>query len=181
MALIKENAPFASALLEIGQEEGKQKEFLDELLDIKKVMSENPEFATVLRYPGIGKQEKTEMLESVFKDQVDPRVMQFLKVLCLHRKAGDIAEIADAYEQLYDKAQGIERVNVFTATPLSKAQTDRLKLKLEKQLHHSIRMEVHTDPALIAGLKIVTEDSILDNTVRGRLDNMKDQLMKAEG
>ncbi len=181
MALIRENAPFANALLEIGQEEGKQKEFLDELLSIKKVMKDNPEFTDVLKYPAIGKQEKTEMLESVFKDQVDPRVMQFLKVLCMHRKAGELADIADEYEQLYDKAQGIERISVYSATPLCSAQIEKLKLKLERQLHHSIRMDVQVDPSLIAGLKIVTEDSILDNTVKGRLDNMKDQLMKAEG
>ncbi len=181
MASVKETYPFANALLELGQEDGKEKEYLDELLKVRKVMEEQPELVSFLKYPAIGKKEKAELLESIFKKDLDERVMQFIRVLCMHRKAGDLDQIADAYEQLYDQAQGIERVQVFSATPLDETQIEKLKKKLENQLQHSIRMEVQVDPSLIAGLKIRTENAVLDNSVKGRLDTMKDQLMKAEG
>lgn len=181
MASIKENTPFANALLELGQEDGKEQEYLEELLKVQKVMEDQPDLVSFLRYPAIGKQEKTKLMESIFKEDLDPRVMQFIKVLCMHRKTADLPEIAQAYEQLYDQAQGIERVHVFSASALSNTQIEKLKKKLEDQLHHSIRMEVTVDPSLIAGLKIRTENAIMDNSIKGRLDTMKDQLMKAEG
>lgn len=46
MASIKENTPFANALLELGQEDGKEQEYLEELLKVQKVMEDQPDLVS---------------------------------------------------------------------------------------------------------------------------------------
>ena len=181
MISFKENSPYASALLDLGLEDGKADLYMNELFRIKKTIQENPELEEILRHPGMTKQNKEELLEQIFAGELDPTVERYLKVLCQHRKAGELPGIADAYEALYDKAKNIERVSVASAVALDENQKQKLIKKLENQLQHQVRAEFTVDPSLIAGLTIRTENTTMDSSVRGKLDRMKDQLMKAEG
>lgn len=181
MTSFKENSPYASALLDLGLEDGKADLYMDQLFRIKETIQKNPELEEILRHPAMPKQNKAELLEQIFAGELDPTVERYLQVLCSHRKAGDLIGIADAYEALYDKARNIERVSVASAVALDENQKEKLIKKLENQLQHKVRAEFTVDPSLIAGLTIRTENATMDSSVRGHLDRMKDQLMKAEG
>ena len=168
--------PYASALFEIAQEQGKEQAYLDELRNLEQIWKSNADFALALSHPKSAKAEKREWLRQVFASGVDPVVLNFLYVLNEHGIAAHVPEIADEYADLYRKSEQIEEVHVQSATALSEAQIEALSKMLKEKLNKNVELTVDVDPDLIAGLKVKAKDIVLDNTVKTRLDNLKEKL-----
>ena len=103
-------------------------------------------------------------------------MLNFLYVLNEHGIAAHVPEIADEYADLYRKSEQIEEVHVQSATALSEAQIEALSKMLKEKLNKNVELTVDVDPDLIAGLKVKAKDIVLDNTVKTRLDNLKEKL-----
>lgn len=168
--------PYANALFEIAQEQGKEQAYLDELRDLEAVWKSNEDFRLALSHPKIEKKQKKEWIEEIFSDQLDPIVLNFLLVMTDHGQIAFIPEIADEYQDLYRESEGIEQVHVQSAVKLTQAQIDSLTKMLKEKLKKKIELTVEVDPNLIAGLKVKAKDIVLDNTVKTRLDNLKEKL-----
>lgn len=177
--MIKESAPFADALLQLGTEDGSLELYRSELAKIRGVLEENPELVSLLRYPSMPVKEKEELLDQIFGSGLSETMKNFLIILCKNRKAGDLIEISDEFEKLYDRSQNIERVCVTSAVPLDEEQKEKLAARLKKQLGRNVRISYEVDPSLLGGMKIRTESMIIDGSMTGRLERMKDQLLKS--
>lgn len=177
--MVDQSLPFAMALLDIGISEKKDTQFLEQLDLLAQTLADNPDLEKYLEHPGISAKAKQEMLDQVFADtNLDQSMKDFLRILLRHRMAGKLVQIDEDYRKLYDSTHNIENVTVTSAAALDEKQIEALRAMLEKKLNRSVHMEVHVDPALIAGLRIRTEHMTLDNSYQSRLENMKEQLLK---
>lgn len=176
--MVDQSLPFAMALLDLGQESGQEDTYSQELKTLNQIYRDNPDLGKLLSAPTVSKQEKLEVLNTLFAGDLSETMQHFLQILVQHRMAGKIPEIFDDYTKLYNKAHGIERVKVTSASPLEDAQAQALKAMLEKKLGKTIELSLAVDPALIAGLRIETESRTLDNSYAARLSSMKEQLQK---
>lgn len=167
---------FASAIYDIAQETDQEKEYLDVLKELDTVWNENETFRTALAHPKISRDQKKEWLDSIFKEKLDPTMMNFLKVLVIHDQAYQIPAIYDSYLELYRKDKNIEEVVVESAAPLSDSQMASLKKVLEKKLNKKVELKLVVDPKLIAGLRVKAKDLVLDNTVDSRLTSLKEKI-----
>ncbi len=77
------------------------------------------------------------------------------------------------------KANDIETVLVETPAPLSAKDEAALVSMLESRLKRKIELTVRVEPELIAGLRVRARDLVLDNTVRSRLNAMREQLVES--
>jgi F-type H+-transporting ATPase subunit delta len=68
-------------------------------------------------------------------------------------------------------------VKVITAFELKEDYKEKLRLKLKEVFEEDIVMEVSIDPTIVGGLFIRAKDQIIDATVKGKLDRMKDNLL----
>lgn len=177
--MVDKSLPYAQALLSIGQDTGAKDTFLEELVKTRTVLLENEQLIQVLRHPAISNVEKEKMLLEIFKGDFSEPYQDFLKVVCRHSMAGCLAEIADDYARLLDESRHIQTVKVISAAPLDEAQKEKLTAVLEKKLGGQVRLQCSIDEKLIAGMKIQTEDSVLDATYLGQLEKMKEQLVKS--
>lgn len=170
--------PYANALFEIAQEQSREQEYLDQLRELETVWKFNPDFAMALSHPKIEKKKKKEWIAEIFADQVDPLILNFLYVMNDHGLAAFVPQIADEYQTLYRENEGIEEVFVQSAVELSQTQIDALSKMLKEKLKKKIELNVEVDPDLIAGLKVRAKDLVLDNTVKSRLDSLKEKLIE---
>ena len=60
--------------------------------------------------------------------------------------------------------------------PLTEAQAEALKQKLEKLSGKKISLSLKTDPSLLGGVRVELEGKELDGTVKGRLDGLSRKL-----
>ncbi len=67
-------------------------------------------------------------------------------------------------------------MTVTSAAPLDEGQRKTLTTALEAKLKRTVRMEVHTDPALIGGAVLRAGDLVIDGSLRTQLDRITYEL-----
>ena len=75
----------------------------------------------------------------------------------------------EAFRAEYDKEV---TVDVKSATRLLKAQQTELSKALEKRLQRKIKLNCSVDKSIIGGLVIEAGDTVIDGTLRGKLDRL---------
>ena len=77
------------------------------------------------------------------------------------------------------KAADAKEVNAYvtSAFPLTKAQELLLENRLSTSLNAEVILQVEVDPSLIGGLTIKVGDKVIDDSVRGKLKQLKTQLI----
>jgi F0F1-type ATP synthase delta subunit len=69
-------------------------------------------------------------------------------------------------------------VKVFSATPLTEAQQAAIEDKLIGSFNKQVHMVVKVDPSLLGGLRIIAGYTVMDNTIKKRLAEMKKSMYK---
>lgn len=177
--MVDKGLPYAQALFSLAQDTHQEEAIQQDLNTLRSVLQDNPQLKDVLGHPGIYAADKEALLARIFDEGQTKQFLDFLKVVCRHHMAGSLGQIADDYDRLFDESRNIQSVKVTSAHPLDQQQKDKLAKALEQKLHAQVKLECSIDPALIAGLKIQTEDSVLDASYQSQLDKMKEQLLKS--
>ena len=83
-----------------------------------------------------------------------------------------------AYEHELDLIKGLERVEVISAVEMKEDAKNRLKQKLEEKLKKSVMINFEQDAEIIAGLVIRIGDSVIDNSLRHKLEDLSKEMIK---
>lgn len=177
--MVDKSLPFAQALLSIGQDNGQEDQYLEDLNELKMMFEQVDQLALVLSHPGVDRKTKENILIESCQDSMDSSFIDFLKVTCRHGMAGELKQIANNYAQLLDESRNIQTVKITSSIELDEKQKAKLTTILEKKLNGKVKLECTIDPSLIAGMKIQTEDAILDASYLKALEKMKEQLTKS--
>jgi F-type H+-transporting ATPase subunit delta len=102
----------------------------------------------------------------------------FLGQLVKKNRVGFLPEIAEAFAKLADASKGIQQVTVSTATALPPTEQNRISTRLREMLKRQIEVTFHTDARHLAGVQIHLGSTVIDSTVRGRLQAMQSLLTK---
>jgi F-type H+-transporting ATPase subunit delta len=149
----------------------------EELAGLKIVIEDNQAFFKVLEYPFITFDEKNKIIDEVFSKSFNFIICDFLKVLIEKDRINILNEILKDFEELYYDYKKLLKVKVITAFELKEDYKEKLRLKLKEVFEEDIVMEVSIDPTIVGGLFIRAKDQIIDATVKGKLDRMKDNLL----
>lgn len=74
------------------------------------------------------------------------------------------------------ESEGVARVRVVTAQPLSGDERAKLAQKLGQALGLEVKLEESVDPAVLAGARIEIEGRTLDGTLKAKLDRLHQTL-----
>jgi F-type H+-transporting ATPase subunit delta len=102
----------------------------------------------------------------------------FLGQLVKKNRVGFLPEIAEAFAKLADASKGTQQITVFSAAALPPAEQDRISTRLREMLKRQIDVKFHTDVRHLAGVQIHLGSTVVDSTVRGRLQAMQSLLTK---
>lgn len=165
---------YAEALFSLAKEERKEQQVYRELNEAADLMLRNPGFCTLLDVPTLRTEERIEVLRKVIGDA--PGITEnFLCLLVEKHRFGRLSEIREAFNKQYYEAFGIAEVFVTTAVPLDEAQRSALKAKLEKKLGKTILLRERVDRALVGGMIVQYGDRRMDNSLRTRMRQFKQQ------
>jgi len=162
-------AVYAQALFELAQERNQINEVYEELDQLSAVIHQQSEFFIFLETPAISHREKTESLTRIFAGQLSELTLNFLKVLAAKDRLGLLPEIKLAYQKLLDKKAGIVKGKLTTAVELGQKELARLTEQICRALRKTIEFENEVAPAIIGGLVIKIDDTIIDSSIRANL------------
>jgi F-type H+-transporting ATPase subunit delta len=131
----------------------------------------------ILAHPFIAADEKKRMIRSALGEYATPLLERFLFLLVSKRRLDLLFLIALEFQDEVDRFMNVQSLRVRTAFPISEAQQKLLQGKLESWLKSKVRMEIQVDPQLIGGLIIQTRDYVLDQSLKGQLKQLQQQLV----
>ena len=104
-------------------------------------------------------------------------VERFVEMLGKRHELHLAPKILEAYGNAADKAAGVVKVRFSSADDVSDVLRKKIESNLEKTLDRPIDVTWQTDPSLVGGAVIRYDDVLLDASVKGSLDRLKQQLI----
>lgn len=172
---------YGEALFEIAMEQNRLRELMEEIQVIQKIIDENPEFQKLMKHPGIPKQEKLQVAETVFKGRVSDELEGLLEVVISKERYGDLPAIFAYFIDKVKEQQKIGIAYVTTAVELTAAQKAATEARLlETGGYRKMEMHYSVDAALIGGMVIRIGDRVVDSSIRTKLDGLTKQLLQIQ-
>lgn len=172
---------YGDALFELALEENKIDDLFDEVIVLKSVLSENPDFGKLMNHPKVNKEEKESVMESVFKGRLSDELTGFLKIIIANNRYADIDSVLDYFAARVKEHKRIGTAVVATPLPLTDSQKASVEKKLlETTSYQSMEITYEVDESLIGGMVIRIGDKVVDSSVRTKLDKLTKDLQKIQ-
>ncbi len=160
---------YAEALFEIAQEREQTASVREELSQLAELVRRLDLWRTFLETPAIRHEEKAEILEKVFHGKVSDLVMDFLMVVARKNRLGLLTEMEESFVEREDQAAGRVRGKMVTAVELDTQEQIRLAEQVSRALRKTVTLQSTVDPAILGGMVLTVEDTVMDGSVRRRL------------
>jgi F-type H+-transporting ATPase subunit delta len=149
----------------------------EQLADFAAAVHDVPELRSVLRNPQVDARAKADVLHELL-GEADELVRNFLLLAAEKGRIGDIEEIAREFERLVAREERRLAVELTTAYELSEEEANELVRQIEEASGRKVEATQHVDPSLIGGLVLQAGSLRLDASVRGRLNDLREDLLQ---
>jgi F-type H+-transporting ATPase subunit delta len=106
---------------------------------------------------------------SILSGKLNAEAENLVRVLAENKRLDLLPEIRTQYDLLKNEREGVIEATVFTAFALSDEQAADLVQRLEKKTARRIKPRFEVDASLIAGVKVVLGDKVIDASARAQL------------
>ena len=169
---------YSRSLFEVAESEGKLDRVREELAAVTDALEGNRELAVFFFSPYFSTEEKKDGLRRTV-DGADPTVINFLELLIEKHRMPVLFRVRRHFDVLYDRAHKRLPVEVTSAVALDSAVVQELERRIGEQTGQNIQLESNVDPSIIGGIVLRVGNSILDASIRHRLDQLRREVAKA--
>ena len=159
------------AAFEQAREEGNAGKW-SEMIALLEQVVRDPQMQRVISSPGAKTGDVAGLVIDVCGDRLSETGRNFVRALAEHRRLEIISDIAAAYEAERARAEHRSEVVVTSAYELSPAEENAITVAMTKRLGTKVDLSKTVDPGLIGGVIIRTGDTVIDASIRGRLNQM---------
>lgn len=169
---------YAQAVFELALEEKELERWQSDLQMVVKAL-EDATFLAALESPKLKLDDKTRLLSARLGD-INPLVLNLVRLLITRLGISMIGDIADEYQRLLDSYHGIEPAEVITAVPLDDKDIQKLTENLSALVGKKVVLKPEVDPDIIGGIIARVGGKLLDGSTRSKLAALKRELVGAE-
>ena len=170
---------YGEALFELALEKNELDSFAEQVNLLANAFAENPELTKLLSHPKISKEEKVNVIESIFKGRMSDDIVGFLVVVVEKDRGSEIEDILKLFQAKVREYKKIGVAFVTSAIELTTEQKEKVEQKLLQQTaYESFEVDYKVDESLIGGMIIRIGDRVVDSSIRSKLDNLTKELKK---
>lgn len=170
---------YAKAIVEIGRETGSLDALVEEIVAVAQVYEGSRELRSALDNPLVPRDAKRAILGDIGSQLgLSQTAQHTLFLLQDRRRMRVIPGIAQILKEMTDLERGVVRAVVTTAVTLSEDYYARLQGQLEKMTGKRVVLDRREDPEIIAGVVTRIGDTVVDGSVRARLNEMRNTLLE---
>lgn len=169
---------YARALFEVASERDLLDEIREQLDQFVDALRESHDLQVFFFSPYFSSEEKKDALGRVL-DGAEETFMSFLEMLVERHRMPVLFRIRANYERLWDEAHKVLPVSVTSAVELDESTLDEIGERIGEQTDQRVELTATADPEILGGIIVRVGNSILDASLRGRLDQLRKQLERA--
>ena len=171
---------YTKALFDASLDADSLDQSVEELRFFKKTLDENPKLKVIFENPNIEKAEKKEIIVAILKG-ASQNVINFLKILIDNQRFVNFDGIYHEYIKKFNDRNNISTGKVYSQRPLDEAAIKRIEETLSKKFARKVELENVIDESLIGGFTIQLDGKFIDNSIKGRLEDLKSSLKERRG
>jgi F-type H+-transporting ATPase subunit delta len=167
---------YAEAALELARRDGTLERWLaDHRLAAE--IAADPDVAGVLDNPAVPFPARREVLEKVLARRVSAQALNLALLLARRGRISLLPRVAAEYKRLVDRERGVVVATVTSAMPLEPAELEAIGARVTAMTGARVELETRDDPDLIGGVTVRIGDRLIDASVRGRLERLRDRIV----
>ena len=164
---------YAEALFSVARAEGTLGEVEDELFRFSQTLQGSDELRDALTDPSIPAARRQQIVEDLLGGRASGTTVALVSMVV---GTGRARQLPDIIRQLVDMSAAEankEVAEVRSAIPLTDDQRKRLADALGEATGKQVEVKVVIDPSVMGGIVAQVGDTVIDGSVRGRLDKLK--------
>lgn len=165
--------PYAKAVFELAQAQGKLADWSDTLAAISTVASTS-EVQALLGSPLVTDAKLSELVVEAGK--LDEAGANLVRLLASNGRLNTAGQIAEQYEAMRAEAESRVDVEVASANELSADQQAKLASALAKRLGREVRLDCRIEPEMLGGAVIRAGDLVIDGSLQAELQRLSHTL-----
>jgi ATP synthase F1 delta subunit len=169
---------YARSLFEVAAEQDKLDEIREELDQFADALHDSHDLQVFLFSPYFSTEEKKEGLQRAVTG-ADPTFMNFLEVLLERHRMPAIFRIRQRFDSLWEKEKRLLPVEVTSAIELDKDTVASIGERIGKQTGRNVQLSSKVDPDILGGIVLRVGNSVLDASIRNRLNQLRKQVANA--
>jgi F-type H+-transporting ATPase subunit delta len=167
---------YARGLFEIARAEDTIDEVEDELFRFARSYESSEELRNALSDEQIPASKRQAIVEDLLGGKVTSTTTQLISMVVGSGRARDLPAIVDKLVARASAAKNLEVAEVRTAVALTADQETRLAAALANATGKEVNLKVVVDPSVLGGLVATVGDTVIDGTVRTRIEQLKSRL-----
>ena len=167
---------YARALFEVARAEGTLDEVEDELFRFARSYESSDALRNALTDDMVPAGKRQAIVEDLLGGKATPTTTQLVSMVVGSGRSRYIPAIVDSLVARASSAKQLDVAEVRTAVALSDDQRARLKAALENATGKSINLKTVVDPSVVGGVVATIGDTVIDDTVRTRIEQLKTRL-----
>ena len=164
---------YADALFGVARAEGTLPEVEDELFRFARALEGSDELRDALTDATIPPSRRQQIVEDLLGGKATPVTVALVSLVVGTGRARDLPKIIDQLVQRTAEEKKKAVAEVRSAVELDDEQRRRLAEALEKATGKSVEVKVVHDPSIMGGLITTVGDTVIDGSVRSRLEQLK--------
>ena len=167
---------YASALFEVAKAEGSLATVEDELFRVARTLEGSDELRGALTDQAIPVETRQGIVEDLLGKRASPVTTALVSFVVGAGRSRDLPAIIDRLVQRAAEERQQAVAEVRTAIPLDDDQRRRLGEALSRATGKQLSLKVSVDPSIMGGVVAQIGDTIIDGSVRHRLDQLRETL-----
>ncbi len=167
---------YARGLFEIARAEGTLDEVEDELFRFARSYESSEALRSALTDEQIPADRRQAVVESLLGGKATHTTTQLVSMVVGSGRARELPAIIDRLVDRASRSKDLEVANVRVAVPLTEDQQHRLAAALTNATGKQVNMKITVDPSVLGGIVATIGDTVIDGTVRTRIDQLKSRL-----
>ncbi|KZY29046.1 F0F1 ATP synthase subunit delta [Alcanivorax sp. HI0083] len=167
--------PYAKAAFVFAKEHDALEQW-EKMLGLAAAVAGDASMRAYLDQPELDDATKVSAFAEVCGDELDESARNFVAQLTQNKRLPLLPIILQLFHELLAEQQQFTDVEMISAFELDDAATDKLVAALKKRLGTEVNVTTSVDQSLIGGVLVRAGDTVIDGSVRGRLNRLAEQL-----
>ncbi|HMS89337.1 MAG: ATP synthase F1 subunit delta [Acidimicrobiales bacterium] len=167
---------YAEALFAVARAEGPLAEIEDELFRVAQVVRGNDELRDKLADPHIPVATRQQVVFDLLDGKAQPATTNLVSLVVGNGRVRELPAIVDALVAMTAREANKEVAEVRSAIALTDDQKARLAEALGQATGKQVEVKVIVDPSIKGGLVAQVGDTVIDGSVRRRLEQLRNAL-----